>query len=789
MPTPFPASLRIVLYGEGEPAAAWRARLPAVPAAAWLAAAGDDPVGALREGHRLAPGSDLLLLRADAILPPFAIERLLRAADGTTADVVSPLGDGVPALSPLAEGETWPSFDPDAVDRGVALHAARRIAPTRDWLPTCSLWRARALAELDLRPGWCGGALPDGWAGALCDHLFVATARGPLRGPPRPRDPRHPPPAHPLDMLRARFRAVGGTAPARPGFDGRPVVLHVLHGWGGGVEAWVRDLARADDAHCHLALVAHGDTGRRRYGERLALHWPAGDAGTLREWPLAAPIAATASRSEEYRALLAEVVRDYAVDAVVVSSLIGHSLDALASGLPTFVTCHDRYPAWPLLHDAFDDPARRFDREDLVASLARAADSPFADPDAEAWLALRERWLAALEAAHATLVFPGKALRASLLRIEPRLATLAWRVIPHGLPPFAEAPRAWTPPPRARPRVLVLGRVNGAKGEHLLARIAARATAHVDLYLLGCGKAGEAFFGHSGVSIELDYARETLPAAIARIAPDFALLPSTATETFSYTLSELWALGVPPLACATGAFAERIAHGVDGWLVAPNADAVLDGIVALARDAALRDRLRAGAVAHPQRDARAMAADHAALWALPAHGGPRARALPVEPASLLAAGQAVATLRLRHEHQQALQRQAGQARELARRADWAREQERLAADRTRWAQSLQAQIEAERAAAEAERARLRDEAAREVAAALAARDAELAERQRLLESTSWRITAPLRWAVLRLRGARASAAWRARQATGLLSRTLLSLRTRGIGGTLARARQ
>jgi GT2 family glycosyltransferase len=789
LPTPFPASLRIVLYGEGGSAADWRARLPAVPDAAWLVLPGSEPLAVLREAQRAATGSDVVLLHAAAILPPFALERLLRTAEASGADVVSPLGDAVPGLSPLPEGAIQLAFDPDAVDRGVALHAPRRIAASRDWLPAFCLWRARALAELAGRGGWRGGALPDGWSGAVCDHLFVALARGPLHGPGTPEDPRHAPPAHPLDLLRARFRAVDGVAPARPGLDGRPVVLHVVHGWGGGVEAWVRDLARADGAHCHLALVAHGDSGRRRYGERLSLRWPAGDAGALREWPLGAPIAATVAESAEYRAVLAEVVRDFAVDAVVVSSLIGHSLDALASGLPTIVVCHDRYPAWPLLHDDFDDPARRFDADDLRATLAARRDSPFAERDPAAWLALRERWLDALAAAHATLVFPGEALRASLLRIEPRLAALGWRVIPHGLPPFAAPVRDSAPPARARPRVLVLGRLNGAKGEALLARLLPAAVRHVDLHLLGCGKAGEAFFGQSGVSIELDYDRDQLPAALARIAPDFALLPSTVAETFSYTLSELWALGVPPLACATGAFAERIAHGVDGWLVAARPEAVLEGIATLAGDPELRARLREGATRRPPRDAAAMAADHAALWGLAAHDGPRARPVAIEPAGLAAAAAALATLRAERERASARAAQATQARELERRAEWAREQERLAGERTRWAGRLQAQLDAERSAAEAERERLRDAAARDVAAALAARDAELAERQRLLDSTSWRITAPLRWAVLRLRGARAGAAFRARQATGLVSRTLLSLRQRGVAGTLARARQ
>jgi GT2 family glycosyltransferase/glycosyltransferase involved in cell wall biosynthesis len=794
LPAPFPASLRIVLHGDGDPAAAWRARLASVPAGAWIDRRGSDAPDALRAAARDAPGCDLVLLNAAARLPPFALERLLRAAEASVADVVSPLGEGVRGLSPLPEGAHWPAIDPDAVDRGVALFAPRRMASTAHWLPALSLWRRPALAALADPAAVRGDTLPEGCTGAVCDHLFVAVGDGPLDGPSSPDDLRRPPPAHPLDLLRERFRAVGGDAPARPGLDGRPVVLHVVHGWGGGVEAWVRDVARADAGRCHLALVAHGDTARGRHGERLSLRLPAADAGALREWPLAAPIASTDVQSAEYRAIVAEVMRDFAVDAVVVSSLIGHALDALATGLPTVAVCHDRYPAWPLLHDDFDDPARRYDRDDLAAALARADDLPFAARDPAAWLALREHWLAALHAARATLVAPGAALRASLLRIEPRLEALAWKVIPHGLPPFRAPPRAWAPPPRTRPRALVLGRINGAKGERLLAAILPAAAAHADLHLLGCGKAGERFFGVSGVSIELDYDRDALPAAIARIAPDFALLPSTVAETFSYTLSELWALGVPPLACATGAFAERIAHGVDGWLVAPAPAAVLEGIATLSGDPALRTRLREGAARRPARDAAAMARDHAALLTLPDHDGPRARPAPIEPSTLAAAQAALAAARAARTLDRAQRKGVEQQRELARRADWALREQALAAERTRWAESLEADVLRQREHNAATEARLTE--TRELLLQLREEfdersrwalrlDAELATMRR---SLSWRLTRPLRALGRALRATRAATSFRSRQTAGLASRALQSLRSRGLAGTLARAR-
>ena len=58
--------------------------------------------------------------------------------------------------------------------------------------------------------------------------------------------------------------------PCLPGADGRPVVLHVVHGSGGGAMGFIHDLALADPDRCHLALVARGSSLRRQYGEALA---------------------------------------------------------------------------------------------------------------------------------------------------------------------------------------------------------------------------------------------------------------------------------------------------------------------------------------------------------------------------------------------------------------------------------------------------------------------------------------------------------------------------------------
>lgn len=67
----------------------------------------------------------------------------------------------------------------------------------------------------------------------------------------------------------------------------------------------------------------------------------------LRYWDLGLPIRATATAHLQYQAILREIIADFRVEAIIVSSLVGHALDVLATGLPTVILAHDYYPFCP----------------------------------------------------------------------------------------------------------------------------------------------------------------------------------------------------------------------------------------------------------------------------------------------------------------------------------------------------------------------------------------------------------------------------------------------------------
>jgi GT2 family glycosyltransferase/glycosyltransferase involved in cell wall biosynthesis len=685
-----------ILLLHGANAGARQPRSSDVPAAVRIETTDAAPWDALRALHRAEPAASVIVLRADARLPPNGFARLLAAARGLDADLVSPLSPD-PALTPVALGAAPADADADAVDRGVALYGTRRALATAHWSSWCSLWRPKALDWLGRVVGAPPSTLPESLRGVVVDSLYVGPARAVLRGSALPADPREAPAPTPLDLLRRRFAPVATGSPALPGLDGRPVVLHVLHGWGGGVERFVRDLAAADQRHCHLALVARGHPGRRRHGEALELLLPAAPAAPpLRRFALDRPIATTALGHEAWRAALASVIGDFAVDAIVISSLIGHSLDAFSTRLPTVVVTHDYYPCWPILHADFGADPAAFAPERLPEALAAATDLPFAERDPDHWATLRTRWVECLHASGATLVSPSVTARENLRRIEPRLAAMPWHVIPHGLAPFDAPIVDARPPTRQRPVLLVPGRINGAKGRDLLDRALPRLCEFADVHLLGCGKAGEAYFGRGGVDIELDYDRGDLPRHVARIRPDLALLPSTVAETFSYTLSEMRALGVPPVATALGSFLERVEDGEDGFLAPPEPARFVEHVRAILADRGRLERVRARLAASPEPDASVMAAAWAEVLDLAPRGVPRARPRAATAGELAAVEAVELGARATSALAEAETRLDAQRRELERRATWAFELEQQLAERSAWAQRLETELRTER---------------------------------------------------------------------------------------------
>lgn len=394
--------------------------------------------------------------------------------------------------------------------------------------------------------------------------------------------------------------------------SGKPVVLHVLHSWGGGVDCFAKDLQSGDLDRKHVFLKSHSRDNLPPFGKELCLYLNL-DSEPVATWHLMEPIMDTGQHSVEVKAILDSIIEKWTVGAVIVSSLIGHGLDVLDTGLPTAYAVHDVYPFWPLLHDANTDD---HSVEHLARSLHYCAEmNIFAEHSADYWIAIREKLITTILENDIVCISPSKFAKDRVCRFDSRLEGARWQVIPHGIdiPSGRGIPSAQQTPGRLK--VLVPGHINGAKGEVLLRELLPGLPDGIEVVLLGSAHLSERFASERVTAID-HYPRKELADMVAKIQPDVALLASTVPETYGYVFSEMLQLGVPVICSGIGAYAERGKNLPGVTLVQPDIASFLEALVMFRDNPALLEKQRYG-LPHVFPDLMEMAN----AWAdvLPAH--------------------------------------------------------------------------------------------------------------------------------------------------------------------------
>jgi glycosyltransferase involved in cell wall biosynthesis len=414
-----------------------------------------------------------------------------------------------------------------------------------------------------------------------------------------------------------------------------PVQLHVGHSWGGGLGRWIEDYIAADAAHNHLVLRSIGDLSG--FGLTIGLYRSMAMDSPVKTWTLSEPILSLSIGSYEYRQIVTELVEIYHVESLVISSLIGHSLDLLQTGLPTTLVMHDFFPYCPALYATYGSPCQSCNAERLSDCARNNPQHAYFKFETDAhWMSARRLYLALLFRQDITLVAPSESVVNRYRQLVPELAEQTMHVIPHGLEqtlieslapnvvvPNIVVSNVAEPIGDGRLQVVVTGRLTPEKGADILSEVIDSLQDVADFHLLGTGESGKRFEGRSAVTVQRFYHTEELGDLLASIAPDVALLLSVVPETFSYTLSELHAAGIPVIATRMGAFIERIQEGENGWLVEPETAAVIDclrHVAAHRQELAVTQKVLA---AQTVRTTQQMVRDYALLWteyaAVPVH--------------------------------------------------------------------------------------------------------------------------------------------------------------------------
>ncbi len=571
-----------------------------------------------------------------------------------------------------------------------------------------------------------------------------------------------------MELARRRMGLSSGYSGDESGAI-KPVQLHIVHDLGGGSARWCQDYCQADDRRINLVLKPYSQS--HAMGQGLMLFAGTENTEPLGFWRFSSPILATTDTHPEYRDVLMEIVRDYGVGAILVSSLIGHSLDALDTGLPTVLVQHDFYPYCPAIHIYFQGVCQTCNAERLAQC---AEHNPSFNPahrifSVEARLRVRERFIDLVNRKNLTLVVPSRSTRAHFNQLVPQLDPSRFVTIPHGHLTVLPAISYSSGDAHGKLRIVILGMLSVSKGVNVLSEGLESLLEFSEVYLVGAREMGELFKDKPGVQVVSEYSAAELPGILSEIRPDVGLLLSVVPETFSYTLSELFMFGIPPVATRLGGFAERISPGVNGYLFEPGVEGMLACLQDIHANREGLQRIRSHLLALEMRSAQEMVADYHRLLPLPG-GADEPAWLHQRQSSGQAGEESITQALLLSDHWKEIQRLRLVVDMKSARAGACEHQ----------ARDLQSRL------TDLEQAGHRlEKALHEARHALTLREAEIAA---LVASTSWRLASPLRWIGRRIRQGKTLARClrpvpgRPFDAPARTKALLRALRSDGIGG-------
>jgi len=329
-------------------------------------------------------------------------------------------------------------------------------------------------------------------------------------------------------------------------------VLFVTHGLGGGTEKAIGDLCALHEKEGISALILRSIP-----------------SGTLELAPAVGEYEKTLKTEYAHATsaqLLAEQLQDLPIESVQFHHTLGFGADIWQLPemlkVPYDVMIHDFYLVCPRIN-MIDDTGLYCGQPD-IAACERCIKANTLDHDIDERLE---------EVGGGTVAgwrdFHGRQLRNARRvlapsedakrRINTYLPTQAIEAAPHPEPEFVFKQREWD---GSLPyRVAVLGAIGPHKGVDLLlasAKYAERRGLPIKFVVIGYTSCDKAFAKLNNVEITGPYKQEELERMVQKIGCTVALFLSVWPETFSYTLSEAWRLGLHPITLDIGAPADHI---------------------------------------------------------------------------------------------------------------------------------------------------------------------------------------------------------------------------------------
>lgn len=365
-----------------------------------------------------------------------------------------------------------------------------------------------------------------------------------------------------INALRARIgdRLKNGTLDLEVN---KPRLLTILHEGSGGAPMTNADLVHSiSDTHQCFVLTSTGS-------EMILRAWQDGRAVERQRWKLAGQWSARNYRNEAARRIYFQILTGLGIDLVHIHHLFKHSFDpprlCRQLGIPVVLSFHDYYFVCPSIH--LLDQNATFCGGQCTPGLQQCTipspllrDLPMLKEFLPEW---RQRVAQVLDCCDA-FVTTAESVRDIYLSVFPQLKQKPFWIIEHGRDFTRMASVATTPRPGEPVRILAAGNLDQHKGSRFIRQLKELDTEGLlEFHFVGNTDEALREMGvHHGA-----YNREDFPRLAQAIRPSFAAIFSIWAETFSYTLTEAWSVGLPVLGSKLGAVGDRIAKHGGGWSV------------------------------------------------------------------------------------------------------------------------------------------------------------------------------------------------------------------------------
>ena len=339
-----------------------------------------------------------------------------------------------------------------------------------------------------------------------------------------------------------------------------PNILHITHSWGGGIDRYLSDLKEILEDQFNFFFL-------RSNGRNMILEYTRQGKQQKVVFKLPFPVTVSDFHNLDHQRLISNILSKLNIRIVHVDSTLGHTFDVFWSsrekGIPVILTVHDFYYICPTFHlvdktGIFCNGCRLGDeREGCLLDHPYVSCPDFDEAMLFNW---RNTFLKAIAGVD-LFIFPSVSTK-NIFSAYYLINDAKIRIISHGSIKCNE-----TAPPLSKDheslRVGILGSTLMHKGEALIVNLLDN-TLKDDIHFYS--------FGHSDLKSRNlthfgPYTQEELPGLLRDHPVDVMLLLSTWPETFSYTLSESIAAGVPPIVTNLGAQKERIEDSQIGWIV------------------------------------------------------------------------------------------------------------------------------------------------------------------------------------------------------------------------------